>query len=68
MVKEETWTLMKEWLSKYCEKFEPLLIIGTGRNINRLYKLAKLKDYAPFYYKQLKEFLQAPQQSLKHEA
>jgi exopolyphosphatase/guanosine-5'-triphosphate,3'-diphosphate pyrophosphatase len=55
IVKEETWESMRLWLSKYSEKFDPLLIIGTGGNINRLYKMAKLKDYAPFYYKQLKD-------------
>lgn len=55
IVKESTWDEMKNWLQKYSDKHDPLLIIGTGGNINRLYKMAKLKDYAPFYYKQLKE-------------
>ena len=55
LVKDEHWEAMKSWLSKYTDKHDPFLIIGTGGNINRLYKLAKLKDYAPLYYKQLKE-------------
>ena len=55
LVKDKTWNEMKAWIKKYTEKHEPLVIIGTGGNINRLYKLAKLKDYAPLYYKQLKE-------------
>lgn len=55
IVTDETWEEMRLWLNKYSEKHDPLLIIGTGGNINRLYKMAKLKDYAPFYYKQLKE-------------
>ncbi len=54
IVKDETWIEIKQWLLKYSEKYEPLLIIGTGGNINRLYKLANLKDYAPLFYKQLK--------------
>ncbi len=55
IVTEKTWSDMKSWLRTYSDKYDPLLIIGTGGNINRLYKLAKLKDYAPLYYKQLKE-------------
>lgn len=55
IVKDETWDSMKAWIFKYNEIHNPLLIIGTGGNINRLYKLAKLKDYAPFYLRQLKE-------------
>ena len=55
IVKKESWAELKSWLVEYCEIYEPLLIIGTGGNINRLYKLARLKDYAPLYYRQLKE-------------
>ena len=55
LVNESTWKRMKYWLLKNCNKYEPLLIIGTGGNINALYSLAKLKDYAPLFYKQLKE-------------
>lgn len=55
LVKESTWKKMKYWLLKNCNKYEPLLIIGTGGNINALYSLAKLKDYAPLFYKQLKD-------------
>ncbi|MEQ8324621.1 MAG: exopolyphosphatase [Vicingaceae bacterium] len=54
LVKNKTWNEMEEWLEQNSTKYEPLLIIGTGGNINRLYKQAKLKDYAPFYYKDLK--------------
>ena len=59
LVKDKAWDDMKAWIAKVCSKYEPLLIIGTGGNINRLYKQAKLKDYAPFYYKQLKEVYQS---------
>ena len=55
IVKKENWERLKNWLTKYTLKYEPLLIIGTGGNINRLYSFAKLKDYAPLFYKQLKE-------------
>lgn len=66
IVKKENWENLKNWLFKYTEKYEPLLIIGTGGNINRLYKMAKLKDYAPLYYKQLKDvYLQLNDYSLK---
>lgn len=55
IVKNQAWEDMKSWLTRYSDKHDPLMIIGTGGNINRLYKLAKLKDYAPFYIKQLKD-------------
>lgn len=55
LVQEETWAEMKKWLKGVTEKYSPKVIIGTGGNINRLYKMAGLKDYAPFYYKDLKE-------------
>jgi exopolyphosphatase/guanosine-5'-triphosphate,3'-diphosphate pyrophosphatase len=55
LVKESTWNEMKAWLKAMSEKYSPNVIIGTGGNINRLYKMAGLKDYAPFYYKDLKE-------------
>jgi exopolyphosphatase/guanosine-5'-triphosphate,3'-diphosphate pyrophosphatase len=58
IVKDSTWVEMQEWLEKNSLKYEPLLIIGTGGNINTLYKMAKLKDYAPFFYKQLKDLNQ----------
>lgn len=54
LVKEKQWKLLKDWLEEYCGKYEPLMIIGTGGNINRLYKMAGLKDYAPLNYKRLK--------------
>lgn len=67
LVQASTWDNMKEWLNKNSTKYEPLLIIGTGGNINRLYEIAKLKDYAPFYYKQLKDVSQRLKDSSEDE-
>ena len=55
IVSDDSWADMKKFLRNISEKYSPNVIIGTGGNINRLYKMAGLKDYAPFYYKALKE-------------
>lgn len=43
-VKEGAWEQMKEELSRLTEGIEGINIIGTGGNINKLYRLAKKKD------------------------
>ena len=55
LVQKSTWDEMKVWLKAIRDKYKPQMIIGTGGNINRLYKMAGLKDYAPLTYKELKE-------------
>ena len=56
-VKEETWAQMKDDLTRLTADFADINIIGSGGNINKLYRLADKKD------KKLKrmpvEFLQA---------
>ncbi|MCB0403071.1 MAG: exopolyphosphatase [Flavobacteriales bacterium] len=55
LVQEETWNDMKKWLKKIREEYRPTMIIATGGNINKLYKLCGLKDYKPFEYEELKQ-------------
>lgn len=43
-VKEETWAQMKEDLTRLTADFQNVNIIGTGGNINKLYRLAAKKD------------------------
>lgn len=43
-VKEETWTKMKSDLSRLTANFQQVNIIGSGGNINKLYRLADKKD------------------------
>lgn len=55
LVQDETWNEMKNWLKKIKEQYHPTMIIATGGNINKLYKLCGLKDYKPFEYEELKQ-------------
>lgn len=43
-VQEETWTRMKEDLARLTANFPHVNIIGSGGNINKLYRLAEKKD------------------------
>lgn len=42
-VKAETLRLLREDLARYAERFSAIRVIGSGGNINKLYKLARLK-------------------------
>ncbi|MCC8407958.1 exopolyphosphatase [Mucilaginibacter sp. UR6-1] len=52
--KEETWEEMREFIRKHTRGFKDIAGIGTGGNINKLYRLAELKDKAPMPFNKLK--------------
>ena len=52
--KDETWEEMKEFLRMHTKHFKNLSGIGTGGNINKLYKLAEEKDDNPMTFAKLK--------------
>lgn len=43
-VKEEEWARLNEELTKISKRYDDIVIIGSGGNINKLYKLAKTKN------------------------
>ena len=51
---EESWNEMKEFLRENTRPLKVILGIGTGGNINKLYKMAEEKDNAPLTYSKLK--------------
>jgi exopolyphosphatase/guanosine-5'-triphosphate,3'-diphosphate pyrophosphatase len=51
---EETWTEMKEFIRENTRQFKIISGIGTGGNINKLYKLSEEKDGAPLSFGKLK--------------
>lgn len=55
LVNEKSWTELDQWIHKLKKKHQPELIIATGGNINKLYKLCGLKDYKLFEYDDLKQ-------------
>ncbi len=51
---EETWNDMHDFLREHTRNFKGIAGIGTGGNINKLYKLADEKDKAPMSFSKLK--------------
>ena len=51
---EETWNDMHNFLRDHTRHFKGIAGIGTGGNINKLYKLADEKDKAPMSFAKLK--------------
>ena len=55
-VSEDDWHSMKKWLSKHTCEFRNLTAIGSGGNINKIYKLSELKKGVPLSFTKLKEW------------
>ncbi|MFZ4100365.1 MAG: ethanolamine ammonia-lyase reactivating factor EutA [Sphingobacterium thalpophilum] len=53
--KEETWIEMKEWVKNMAQSYKNLSGIGTGGNINKLFKMADRKDGSPITFTKLRE-------------
>ena len=46
-VEKHTWVQMQEWIEQVTQKFGPVEVIGSGGNINKLYKIAGIKPGHP---------------------
>lgn len=51
---DESWTEMKDFIKESTRPFKVISGIGTGGNINKLYKLAEEKEKMPLSYTKLK--------------
>lgn len=51
--KEETWEEMKSWVKEHTKAYKQLAGIGTGGNINKLFRMADEKDGAPMSLQKL---------------
>jgi len=51
---EESWTEMKEFIRENTKHFKVISGIGTGGNINKLYRMSEEKDNAPLTFGKLK--------------
>ncbi len=51
---EESWDAMKDFIRDHTRHFKNVSGIGTGGNINKIYKLAEEKDKAPLTFTKLK--------------
>lgn len=53
--KDETWSEMKEWVKNVAQSYKNLSGIGTGGNINKLFKMAEGKDGSPLTFSKLRD-------------
>jgi exopolyphosphatase/guanosine-5'-triphosphate,3'-diphosphate pyrophosphatase len=51
--KEETWDEMRDWVKKHTKDLKYLAGIGTGGNINKLFRMSDEKDDLPLTYMKL---------------
>lgn len=54
-IDKNLWSHFKEWIKINTADYHPLIAIGSGGNINKLHKLAKLKDNKPLSFEKLNE-------------
>jgi exopolyphosphatase/guanosine-5'-triphosphate,3'-diphosphate pyrophosphatase len=54
-VSKETWNNLKSWVEQKTKSAGPLTAIGSGGNINKIYKLVYGKDTKAMSYKKVKE-------------
>lgn len=52
--KEETWNEMKEWIKQHTKDLKQMAGIGTGGNINKLFRMSGEKDDMPLSFLKLK--------------
>lgn len=57
LVKKQTWVDLKAWLSDVKQNYEPHIIIGSGGNINTLFKLSGLRDMQPLSKRRIEQWL-----------
>lgn len=55
LVPKELWSEFKEWIKKETKDFQPITAIGSGGNINKIFKMSRKKQNRPMSYKRLTE-------------
>ncbi len=52
-IDKEQWTAFKDWVKETTAPFKPIMAIGSGGNINKIYKMLRKKD-KPLHFTELK--------------
>ena len=52
---EAEWDVYSQWLQENAAKYKPEYMVGTGGNINKIYKLCGLADWQMLHRNQIKE-------------
>ncbi|TDI84714.1 MAG: exopolyphosphatase [Caldithrix sp.] len=55
LVPDSRWKDMKQWVQVIAPEFKPVIGIGSGGNINKMFKLSRIKTGKPISYKRLRE-------------
>jgi len=50
MVSEKVWEEIKEWIEIHTKQYSKLALLGSGGNINKLFKIAKVKEGRPLSF------------------
>ena len=53
LVSKKQWTELKQWTKQQCKKYIKISAIGSGGNINKIFRLAGKKENRPITYKKL---------------
>ncbi len=53
-VSKETWNEFKDWIKDTTKNYHPLIAIGSGGNINKLFSMSRKKQSKPITYGKLK--------------
>lgn len=53
-VERQYWLDFKKWIKETTQGRQPIIAIGSGGNINKLYKMSEKKGHKPLPYKRLK--------------
>ena len=49
-VDKNTWNQLEEWVKKHTKAHSNICLLGTGGNINKLHKMANIKDHLPISF------------------
>lgn len=55
LVTKEQWDTMKDWVRNKTPELQPLAAIGSGGNINKIFKMSRKKQNRPMSFEKLKE-------------
>ncbi len=62
LVTKELWAEFKDWIKKETKDFQPITAIGSGGNINKIFKMSRKKQNRPMSIKrliELREYLES---------
>lgn len=58
MVRHETWMEVEQWIRENTKPFKKMALIGSGGNINKIFKISGKKEGTPLTFKYLSSYYQ----------